>query len=128
MFRVWSYLNLALTARTGIIALRAHSIDLILNAHNNKHTRDISGVANREGSAAAARASISLVSLCPYDEDDGRRVFVCHSEQLSDELRSVPEVLLNQLRSDHAKESGAGLIGDGLSEKSFAWTHTGTQT
>ena len=50
-----------------------------------------------------------------------------HTEQLPDHLRSVAEVLLDELRADNAQEGGRGLVGDRLGQESLAGTRTTVQ-
>lgn len=68
--------------------------------------------------------SIKLVSSIPFradcidfvDKDDGRCMFLGDAEEFADEFRSVAQILLNQLGTNHAEEGGRSLIGNGLNE------------
>ena len=53
------------------------------------------------------------------DEDNGRRIFLSHTEELSHKLGPVSEVFLNQLRTNDAQEGGRGLVCDSLCEQLF---------
>ena len=50
------------------------------------------------------------------DEDDGGGVFLGHPEQLSDQLRPIPQVLLDQLRAHHTQESCGSLVSHRLGQ------------
>jgi hypothetical protein len=49
-------------------------------------------------------------------------VLLCDAEQLSNQLWSVAQVLLDQLGADHAQEGGGSLVGNGLGQQSLAGT------
>mmetsp|Transcript_25079 Transcript_25079/g.57367 ORF Transcript_25079/g.57367 Transcript_25079/m.57367 type:complete len:279 (+) Transcript_25079:280-1116(+) len=61
------------------------------------------------------------------DEDNRGCLLVCHAEELSDELWSVSEVLLDELGPRHSQEGGRRLVGDGLGEQSLACARLSVQ-
>ena len=61
------------------------------------------------------------------DENDRRGHLLCRSEQLSHELRTVSEVLLDQLAADDSKEGCGCLICHSLREQSLARTRDAIQ-
>lgn len=78
------------------------------------------GALNLSLAAAAAIISLGSHRIDLVDEHDGGRMLVRNAEQLAHQLRTVAQVLLDQLRADDAKESGGRLVRDGLGQKSLA--------
>lgn len=53
-------------------------------------------------------------------ENDGRGKVISDPEQLADQLGSLSQVLLHELRAHDSQESGARVVGDGLGEQGLA--------
>mmetsp|Transcript_10758 Transcript_10758/g.33951 ORF Transcript_10758/g.33951 Transcript_10758/m.33951 type:complete len:292 (+) Transcript_10758:2279-3154(+) len=54
------------------------------------------------------------------NEDDGGSVLVGHAEELAHELGAIAEVLLNELRADHAQKGGRRVVGHCLCKQRLA--------
>merc|ERR1719402_1060694 len=75
---------------------------------------------NLSFSAAVAVVPFSANGINFVDEDNTGTVLIGHPEQLSHQLGTVSEVLLDQLTSHHSEEGCAGLVGNGLRRQGLA--------